>query len=275
MKTALRLGVLLLGCAFFSGCVATQRDVLDLENQTDQLKAQITDLKTTLNSLQENQADLSVQMKQLHEDLATFTEAARDNQDSMTQLSSKLDDMSAKVESKVESIGSTLTATQLKSLEQQQAAFAKAEKDRASSPTELFNTADVRLAVKNYDLAAQGFEQYLAKFPTGALADVANYKLGQAYYGLRRWKDAGRQFAVVLEKYPKSEMTASSRLMYALCLLNMKKSLDEARQYLESITVDFPRTPEAKAAEAQLRRLAKAGAKKPRAPRAGKAQGGR
>jgi tol-pal system protein YbgF len=262
MKSALRAGALLSAVALLGGCVATQRDVLDLENQTDQLKVQITDLKKTVTSLQENQADLAVQMKQLHEDLSTFTEAVRENQDQMGKLSSKLDDMGAKVASNVESIGTSLKAQQLKNLEEQKAELQKAEQARANSPTELFNTADVRLAVKNYELAAKGFEQYLAKFPTGALVDVAYYKLGQSYYGLKHWKEAGEQFAVVLEKYPKSAMTASSRLMYALCLVNMKKSLDEARQYLESVVDDFPRTPEAKAAEAELRRLGKPIAKK-------------
>lgn len=244
-----------------SGCVATQRDVLDLENQTDELKTQIADLKKSLNSLQENQADLTVQMNQLHEDLSTFTEAARENQDQMSQLSSKLDDMSARVENKVTSIGASLTATQLKNLQEQKAELQKEEQARANSPTELFNTADVRLAMRSYALAAKGFEQYVAKFPQGALIDVANYKLGQAYYGERQWEDAGKQFAVVLQNYPKSGMTASARLMYAVCLLNMKRSPDEARQYLESVVSDFPHTPESRAAEAQLRKLKRRGKK--------------
>jgi len=51
-------------------------------------------------------------------------------------------------------------------------------------------------------------------------------------------------------------MTASARLMYALCLLNMHKNLPEARQYLESVVADFPATPEAKAAAQRLKKLA-------------------
>jgi tol-pal system protein YbgF len=179
----------------------------------------------------------------------------------MSKLSSKLDDMGAQVTSKVASIGTTLSAQQAKNLEEQKAELAKAEKERANSPTDLFNTADVRLAVKSYSLAAKGFEEYIAKFPKGALVDVATYKLGYAYYGMKRWADAGRQFALVLEQYPKSDMTASARLMYAMSLINMKKSLDEAKQYLESITIDFPRSPEAKAAQAELHKLGRGKAK--------------
>lgn len=243
----------------FSGCVATQRDILDLENQTDNLKGQIADLTKTISSMQANQADLSVQMKELHQSLSAFTETIKENQGGMNKLSSKLDDLSAGIENKVASIGSTLTTQQLKGLEEQKAALARQEAvlaKQANSPTELFNTADVRLSVKNYALAAKGFEDYIAKFPQGALIDVASYKLGQAHFGEKKWESAGRQFAMVLEKYPKSGLLPSARLMYALSLINMKKNLAEARQYLESIPADFPSSPEAKAAALHLKKLA-------------------
>jgi tol-pal system protein YbgF len=239
-----RAAALALAVSSLGGCVATQRDVLELESQTDELKK-------TVASMQANQADLSVQLKQLHEDLTAYIEASKDTQAQMSKLSSKLDDMGASVEQKVASIGTTLTAQQAKGLEEQKAAAS------AASPTELFNTANVRLGVKDYALAAKGFEEYASKYPKGALADVATYKLGEAYYGQRKWDAAGRQFAIVLEKYPKSEMTASARLRYALCLVNMKKNLAEAKQYLESVTTDFPKSPEAKAAAAELKKLAR------------------
>ncbi|MBI5630806.1 MAG: outer membrane protein assembly factor BamD [Elusimicrobia bacterium] len=248
MKRAL----LALAPLLFSGCLATQRDVLDLENQADELGAQIIELKKIVSSMQGNQADLGVQFKQLHEDMSVFTETVKQSQEDMKKLSSKLDDLSVGLSNKVAAIGSTLTNQQAKSLEEQKAALAS----QANSPTELFNTADVRLGLKNYSLAAKGFEDYVAKFPKGALIDVATYKLGQAYYGDRKWEAAGRQFALLLEKYPKSGLIPSARLYYALSLVKMKKNLPEARQYLESIPADFPSSPEAKAAARELKKLA-------------------
>lgn len=255
MRRALVLTLLTAGLTGLTGCVATQRDVLDLEAQSDELKKEVVDLKKTISSLQANQADLSVQMKALHEDISAYTESTKDTQDSMTRLSSKLDDISATIEAKVASIGSTLTAQQQKSLEEQKAAAAAAA--TRENPTDLFNTANVRLGVKDFALAAQGFESYVTKYPKGALVDVATYKLGEAYYGLRHWEKAARQFGTVLDKYPKSEMTPSARLMYAMCLVRMKKNLKEARQYLESVTADFPKSPEARAAAAELKKLRK------------------
>jgi len=121
--------------------------------------------------------------------------------------------------------------------------------------------AEVRLAKKNFDLAAKGFEEYITKFPKGALIDVAIYNLGEAYFGLKDWEQSGRQFALVLERYPKSSFTASARLMYALCLIKLNKNLPEAKQYLESIAADFPSSPEARAAAKHLKKLEEPAAK--------------
>jgi TolA-binding protein len=70
------------------------------------------------------------------------------------------------------------------------------------------------------------------------------------------------RFATVLEKYPKSGQTPGARLHYALCLVSLRKNRDEARTYLESIQADFPKSPEAKDAAAELKRLAAKSAKK-------------
>lgn len=247
-----------------AGCVATQKDVLDLSQQTDDLKEQVAQLKKTVGSMQANQADLSVQIKQLHEDLTAYSETVKASMGNMDQLSAKLDAMASGLSGKVTQLGETLSAaqqknlaTQQKALEEQKAALEK--QGRETAATELLLTAEKRLQSRDYAQAAAGLEDYLKKFPEGSLTDAATYDLGLAYYGLRLWEKAGRQFAVLLDKYPKSGQTPGARLHYALCLLNLKKSRDEAKTYLESIVADFPKSPEAADAAAELKRLAKAG----------------
>lgn len=250
--SARRLALLAAACLALGGCVATQKDVLEIENQSDELKHQILELKQTISSLQANQADLSVNMKELHNDLNTFNETVKESQANMAQLSSKLDDMSAGVASKVASLGETLTTQQAKGLAEQKATLAK---QQGPSPTELFHVAEVRLAKKDYELASKGFEEYASKFPKGALIDVAIYNLGEAYFGLKRWEDAGKQFGTLLERFPKSDSTPSARLMYALCLEKLNRNLPEAKQFLESVIADYPSRPEAKAAAKHLKKI--------------------
>lgn len=241
--------------ALLSSCIATQKDVLDLSQQSDELKEQVEELKKTVGSLQANQADLSVSIKQLREELTAYTETVKASQGDMSKLSVKLDDLGAQLSGKVAALGQTISQAQTKGLEDQKAALAEAK--RESGATDVFYTAEKRLQAKDYGQAAKGFEQYLRDFPKGELLDVATYDLGLAYYGLKQWEKAGRQFAIVLDKYPKSGQTPGARLHYALSLINLKKAGDEARAYLESVQADFPKSPEAKEASAVLKRLAK------------------
>ena len=262
-----RFGFAALGLALgLSGCVATQKDVLDLSQQSDDLKTQISELTKTVSSLQANQADLSVQIKQLHEDLTAYSETVKASVGNMNQLSVKLDGMATQLSGKVAQLGATLTAAQEKGIASEQKALLQQKSEieaqgRETAATQLLVTAEKRLSARDYAQAAAGLEDYLKKFPGGALTDVATYDLGLAYYGQKQWEDAGLKFAAVLDKYPKSGQTPGARLHYAVCLINLHKNRDEARTYLESIEADFPKSPEAAEAAAALKRLARKSAK--------------
>ena len=252
---ARRAPLLAAGALLLSSCDATQKDVLDLSQQSDELKTQIEELKKTVGSLQANQADLSVSIKQLREELSAYTETVKASQGDMSKLSAKLDDIGAQLSGKVAALGQTISQAQTKGLEDQKAALAEAA--REGGATDVFYTAEKRLQAKDHAQAAKGFEQYLHDFPKGDLLDVATYDLGLAYFGLKQWEKAGRQFAIVLDKYPKSGQTPGARLHYALSLIKLKKTGDEARAYLESVQADFPKSAEAKEASAALKRLPK------------------
>jgi len=257
--------IVALGAASLSGCVATQQDVLGLSQQSDDLKSQIGDLKKTVSTMQENQADLSVQIKQLREDLSAYSETVKSSQGDMGQLSAKLDTLGAQISGKMTQLGASLSAAQLaaQKVESEQRAEMEAQ-GRETSATELFVTSQNRLQANDYAQAAAGFEDYLKRFPSGALSDVTLYDLGLSYFGLKQWEKAGREFALILEKYPKSGQTPGARLHYARCLLHLGKGRDEAIAYLKSIKADFPKTPEAAEAATELKGLAPA----KKAPRA-------
>ena len=243
------------GALMLSSCIATQKDVLDLSQQSDEVKTRVEELKKTVGSLQANQADLSVSIKQLREELTAYTETVKASQGDMGKLSIKLDELGTQLSGKVAALGQTMSKVQAEGLEEQKAALAEAKRDHGA--TDVFYTAEKRLSAKDHAQAAKGFEQYLRDFPKGELLDVATYDLGLAYYGLRLWEKAGRQFALVLDRYPKSGQTPGARLHYALALINLKKGGDEARAYLESVQVDFPKSAEARQAAAVLKRLPK------------------
>ncbi|MBI5201166.1 MAG: tetratricopeptide repeat protein, partial [Elusimicrobia bacterium] len=104
-----------------------------------------------------------------------------------------------------------------------------------------------------------GFDTYLKLYPKGEMADLAMFYLGESRYGSKAWEDAAKQYALVLDRYPKSDITAAARLKYAMTLLNLKTAAysAEAKRYLQSIQDDFPKSPEASAAGKLLAKLEK------------------
>jgi len=267
----------LLALTLLSGCFATQRDILDLSQQNDNLTLQVQNLKKIMGTLQANQADLNDKLGALHRDVLSLNENLKDNRDGMSRLSAKMDDVGAIVGSKVASIDKTMAERleketaerkrieeKQKNIEQQvkksaddEAARREAAAKAAEGPTpsELYHQARTQLSQGKYDLAAQGFELYMQKFPKGEMVDYASYYMGDALTAQEKWEPAARQYGFVLDKYPQSELTPAARLRYATCLIKLKTFEEDAKRYLESIPQDYPGSPEAKKAGELLKTL--------------------
>ncbi|PIP83898.1 MAG: hypothetical protein CO113_07485 [Elusimicrobia bacterium CG_4_9_14_3_um_filter_62_55] len=274
---ALHALVLVAAVSISSGCVATQRDILDLSQQTDGMTLKINSLKTVMKEIQGNQADLNTRLDELHRSVSILNENLKDNSDSMSRLGVKMDDLGSALGMKVQSLGQSISQTQeiiakteadrLKREEERKrldaeraqaetAAKAAAEKlaDAARKkelaaasipPSELYKQAKGNYDKKEYELAAQGFALYVERFPTGSLVEDSIYLWGNCFYAAGDFENAARKYATLLDRYPKSDLTPASRMRYALSLMKLKTHLDEARRYLESIPQDFPNSPEA------------------------------
>jgi len=208
------------------GCLASDKDI-------DGLRAEIAQLNKTLDSMQQNQADLGNRMDTLSSDISVANENLNGTSDMITKLSAKLDDLSVATAAVAQS---------------------QAETKAVVLPTTIFENAKENLNAGKYDAALEGFNMYLSKYPTGELAEEANYLTGDAYAGKSAWKEAAVQYAKLLQNYPKSKHTAAYRLKYAKAILPLNKK-SEAKKYLKSIPQDFPRSSEAKAAQRELANL--------------------
>ena len=83
-----------------------------------------------------------------------------------------------------------------------------------------------------YPEAISGFKQFLTTFPNSALADNAQYWLGEAHYVTKQYPEALRDFRTVLEKYPDSRKTPDALLKIGYCNYELK-NWPEARSALE------------------------------------------
>ncbi|ACC98828.1 Putative Tol-Pal system protein [Elusimicrobium minutum Pei191] len=213
---------------FFMGCLASDKDM-------SALKEQMVELNRALATMQANQADLGAKMDELSSDISVNNENLQETNLQLTRLSSKLDDLS---------IATTAVA------QMQAEASAKA----VILPTTVFETAKVNLDDKKYDSAIEGFKLYIEKFPEGELVQEAYNLIGDAYFAKKEYKSAAIEYANLIKKYPKSKKTPSYRLKYAKSIIPLNKKT-EAKQYLQSIIQDYPKSSEAKVAQRELGKL--------------------
>ena len=105
-----------------------------------------------------------------------------------------------------------------------------------------------------YPEAIGGFKQFLTTFPTSALADNAQYWLGEAHYVTKQYPDALRDFRLVLEKYPDSRKIPDALLKIGFCNYELK-NWAEARSALGQVVQRFGDTTAARLAGQRLAKM--------------------
>jgi tol-pal system protein YbgF len=73
------------------------------------------------------------------------------------------------------------------------------------APRELYSQAYADYARGNYDLAIQGFQEYLKNYPSTDFSDNAQYWIGECLYGKQRYVDALDAWKKLIHDFPSSD----------------------------------------------------------------------
>jgi len=123
-----------------------------------------------------------------------------------------------------------------------------------ATPDELYRSAYEDYMRGNYDLAADGFAEYLRLWPTTELSDNALYWIGECYDAKEEPNRALEMFSKVLEDYPTSDKAAAAQLKKGLIYLKMGDQ-GQGVVNLQYVVYEHPGTREADLAREQLRSL--------------------
>ena len=85
----------------------------------------------------------------------------------------------------------------------------------SNSPDELYRSAYEDYMRGNYDLASEGFGEYMRRWPNTELTDNALYWIGECYDAQEKPEEALTTFTKVLEDYPTSDKAAAAQLKRA------------------------------------------------------------
>jgi tol-pal system protein YbgF len=119
------------------------------------------------------------------------------------------------------------------------------------TPEALYRAAYEDYMRGNYELALQGFQEYVKRYPDTDLTDNAHYWIGECYDALGRLDEALAAFSTVLEKYPASDKAAAAQLKKGLVFLK-KGDKGQGVINLQYVVYEHPGTKEADLAREKL-----------------------
>jgi tol-pal system protein YbgF len=117
-----------------------------------------------------------------------------------------------------------------------------------------YQAAFALLKDSQYDRATAAFSKFLVDHPDSALADNAQYWLGEAYYVNREFPAALTAFQRVLDRYPQSRKLPDALLKVGYCNYELGK-WDLAKAALKQVTANYADTPAGHLAQLRLEKI--------------------
>ncbi|MEM7050646.1 MAG: tol-pal system protein YbgF [Acidobacteriota bacterium] len=259
-------GVLLLA-GWSSACVSTS-DIETIQSQLNDIQSQILQAQAQAPSKEEVssiEVEVTRQMETLLKSEADMQVKLQELSTQIEQLQANLEDTNYRLSQLSQQIAST--NQELKTFRVPAPVPAPVEGDE----TEVTNpgtaaapvTADPQILYQssyndylrgNYDLAVQGFGEYLQAFPETDLADNAVYWIGECHYRQGQYRQAIRQFDDVLRRFPRSDKLPSAVLKKGYAHLQLGERADGVRQ-LRTVVQRYPNSDEANLARQRLREV--------------------
>jgi len=241
------------------------REITDVQRDVQELQANSLD-KKDLKAMESSMQGLSAQSMRSNADLATEVKRL---QEQIEALQASLDLTTRQLQTISQELATSrtriptgavlppVTAGEMENAETEVAEVAAAAAvatGAASTPEELYRSAYEDYMRGNYDLASQGFRDYMARWPDTELTDNALYWIGECLDAQGEPEEALTIFTQVLEDYPTSDKAAAAQLKKGLLYLKMD---DQAQGvvHLQYVVYEFPGTREADLARERLRSL--------------------
>lgn len=224
-----------------------QQRVQDIESQNAQIKA----LNAQVDVLKRSLLEMNATIEQLRSELAAFRGGSEVLQRDVAELQRKQRDAQTALDERVRKLEPQTITLDGKTFQ------ADAEEKRE------FDEALGRLRAADFGAASASLQGFLRRYPQTGYRESAQYWLGNAYYGLRDYKDAIVAFKALVDGAPQHVRASEALLSIANCHTELKDN-EAARRALEQLVKLYPQTEAAQAARDRLLTMSSAPAGKPR-----------
>ena len=216
-------------------------------------------LSEEIDKLRQDIAALRGQLEVVSNDIANTQRRQRDFYTDLDQRISALDQKYTAVESRQQSLESKQSAVESKPAAPGKSADASHDgslpaTDERLSEQKTYDLALGHFKSQNYRAAAQGFTDFLKRFPDSGNLAQAYFWLGSSHYALQDCVSAMPAFQTVLTRFTNSPRAPDAMLSLAECQTDMKDKA-AARQTLNNLIKRFPTSAAAKTGKERLSEL--------------------
>jgi tol-pal system protein YbgF len=128
------------------------------------------------------------------------------------------------------------------------------QQPQVPDPASLFSSALASYNSGQYQLAIQGFQEYLQYYANTDRASDAQFYIGDSYYNMGNYPKAVDEFNTCLERYQSGSKLPTAQLKKAYALLALGETHAGARE-LRSLISRYPQSPEADLARDRLKKI--------------------
>jgi tol-pal system protein YbgF len=231
-----------------------QNDVIAVQNQIREFDRSFNEktdgLKSLVVQLNDQVAQSNLILDRVSKTLETQTAKTLSNEQVLLQeirnLSGKMDESETRI---------SALARQVEDLRVQAKSIAQEPNTGGIIPQRsVYDQACSDYIQGNFDLAIQGFTDYLRNNPAPERVAAAQYYLGDAYSYQGKLQEAIASFTLVISDYPDAEQIAPAYYKRGKTYLAIQEK-ESAIADFRMVIKRFPTVPEAALARDQLRRL--------------------
>ncbi len=242
MRSVVRSSVLVALLPLLS-CTSFEQRVVAVENRQDAIEQQIAELQTGIMETQARiariQADIDTALDPLRTQDADRGEDLRTMRREVTALEQQINEFSSRIAQLGEAVasggGSRGPAAVGPAMPPAQGRRTVDDGSRAEPPDdvaqELYTGAYSDYLRDSYDLAIQGFVEYLRLYPLSARAPRSRYWIGICHQRQGRLDKAREAFQQLISDYPDSELLDDAMFNDALILGEMGRTEDSAETF--------------------------------------------
>ena len=256
-----------------AGCISTS-DFEAVQSQVAELQEELANIKRTASSKEEVQnvntriaeqtemllksnATLVAKVAEIDNRIQTTTGSIEDSTNRMDQLSRQLaqaqrdlEDLKARIAAMQAAPPVTPATGEAASSEVNVPATAVTSAD----PMETYQAAYRDYQRGNFDLAIEGFRDFLQANATSDLADNAAYWVGESLFSQKKYREAIEQFDSVVNRYPKSDKVPGALLKKGYAYISIGERAQGVVQ-LQYVLHEHPKSQEAALARTKLKQL--------------------